>query len=103
MPRRHPAIALLLTCLLVFAQQAAVLHALAHVTAETTQQRDQHPPGASVCDKCIAFAEIEGAAPLPQFIVRRASAALPHFGGDLYHVAIAALRHYLSRAPPCLA
>ena len=60
MSRRLP-LFLLLAFLLAFAQQASALHAMSHAV-DAPAQPQKHMPGVQGCEKCLAFAEIEGAA-----------------------------------------
>ena len=90
--------AILLGLLLIFAQQAAVTHALSHHSKQ--QQQDKHFPGAKACEKCAAFAELSAAVAstasvfhIAAFTPRVPCAAV---GG----VTQAAFSLYHSRAPP---
>jgi hypothetical protein len=89
----------LLCLLFVFAQQAAVLHALSHDSEAPTQQ-DKHLPGAKVCEKCVVFAQFSAAAASSNTQLDL-SAALE----DFVSYADKSVRQqsavaYLSRAPP---
>jgi len=51
---------LLLTLLLLFAQQDGARHALHHALAEHGQQQDKHAPHSSACGHCAAYAQMGG-------------------------------------------
>ena len=51
---------LLLTLLLLFAQQGGAMHALHHVLAEHDQQHDKHTPHSSACGYCAAYTQLGG-------------------------------------------
>lgn len=96
---------LLLAFALLFAQQGAALHALAHLAegTPTQSQQEKHLPHSPVCDKCVAYAGIGSAAsssPLAfggQNTVAILVAAVP------FPVSSSPLLPYRSRAPPCSA
>lgn len=52
---------LLLTLLLLFAQQGGAMHALRHALAEKNQQHDKHAPHSSTCGYCSAYTQLGGA------------------------------------------
>jgi hypothetical protein len=49
---------------LLFAQQTAALHALAHAFPAQATQQEQDLPAAKACSQCLALAEIQGALPM---------------------------------------
>ena len=51
---------LLLTLLLLFAQQGGAMHALHHALAEHDQQHDKHTPHSSACGYCAAYTQLGG-------------------------------------------
>jgi hypothetical protein len=51
---------LLLTFLLLFAQQGGAMHALRHALAEQHQQHDKHTPHSSACGYCAAYTQMGG-------------------------------------------
>ena len=51
---------LLLTLLLLFAQQGGAMHALHHALAEHDQQHDKHAPHSSACGHCAAYTQLGG-------------------------------------------
>jgi hypothetical protein len=52
---------LLLTLLLLFAQQGGAMHALHHALAEHDQQEhDKHTPHSSACGYCAAYTQLGG-------------------------------------------
>lgn len=98
-------IALWLAFLLLFAQQGAVLHAVAHLGdyPPARQQQEQHSHPGQVCDECLAYAGIGSAAPaaslpdLPAIASHLPADACPAAPTSAQRVA------YRSRAPPFLA
>ncbi|MDP1637416.1 MAG: hypothetical protein Q8L62_04935 [Candidatus Nitrotoga sp.] len=54
-------IPLLLTLLLLFAQQSGAAHALHHALAKQDQQHDKHAPHSATCGYCAAYAQLGGA------------------------------------------
>ncbi|MEQ1743075.1 MAG: DUF2946 family protein [Candidatus Nitrotoga sp.] len=52
---------LLLTLLLVFAQQSGAAHALRHALAEQDQQQGKHATHSSTCGYCAAYTQLGGA------------------------------------------
>ena len=47
---------------LLFAQQGALAHSIAHfLSDEAPSQQDKQLPNSKVCDKCLAYAGISGA------------------------------------------
>ena len=52
---------LLLTFLLLFAQQSGFVHVLNHVAVEQGQQQDKHAPHSSACGYCAAYTQIGSA------------------------------------------
>jgi hypothetical protein len=51
---------LLLTLLLLFAQQGGAMHALHHALVEHDQQHDKHTPHSSACGYCAAYTQLGG-------------------------------------------
>ena len=51
---------LLLTLLLLLAQQGGAMHALRHALAEHGQQHDKHIPHSSACGYCAAYTQLGG-------------------------------------------
>lgn len=51
---------LLLTLLLLCAQQGGAMHALRHALAEQDQQHDKHTPHSATCGYCAAYAQLGG-------------------------------------------
>ncbi|CAH1906147.1 conserved exported hypothetical protein [Candidatus Nitrotoga sp. HW29] len=51
---------LLLTLLLLFAQQGGAMHALHHALVENGQQHDKHAPHSSACGYCAAYTQLGG-------------------------------------------
>jgi hypothetical protein len=54
---------LLLSLLLVIAQQGAVAHEISHYVdnVKQSQQKNKQSPADKLCEKCLAFAQIAGA------------------------------------------
>jgi hypothetical protein len=94
------ATALLLAFALLFAQQAALLHALAHATDLTAPQK-QLPP-AHQCGECVAGADLSGglvpASPSVVVDAVRVFEAAPR----AYSARIETRVPFRSRAPPAL-
>ena len=95
---------LLLAFLLAFAQQAAALHALSHLThsGSVPAQQDHHLPNAKVCDKCLAFAETGSAIHSATSV---APLAVAFFDATLWFapwISRAILSAAPARAPPLL-
>jgi hypothetical protein len=51
---------LLLTLLLLLAQQGGAVHALRHALADQQQQHDKHIPHSSACGYCAAYTQLGG-------------------------------------------
>ncbi|RFC36476.1 MAG: hypothetical protein DID90_2727554073 [Candidatus Nitrotoga sp. LAW] len=51
---------LLLTLLLLFAQQSGAAHALHHALAKQDQQHGKHAPHSEACGSCAAYAQLGG-------------------------------------------
>ncbi|RFC37312.1 MAG: hypothetical protein DID90_2727553230 [Candidatus Nitrotoga sp. LAW] len=51
---------LLLTLLLLFAQQSGAAHALHHALAKQDQQHDKHAPHSAACGHCAAYTQLGG-------------------------------------------
>lgn len=51
---------LLLTLLLLFAQQGGAMHAVHHALVEHGQQHDKHTPHSSACGYCAAYTQLGG-------------------------------------------
>ena len=52
---------LLLALILLFAQQAGVMHALSHTLAEQSQQNKQLPHSPAACGQCAAYTQLGSA------------------------------------------
>ncbi len=91
-------IVVFLALLLVFSQQAAARHALAHY-ADTSQQ-DQDFSGAKTCEKCTAFAKFSSALAPGNAIFHTPGLAHQLPRAFFESVPGAAFHLYLSRAPP---
>ena len=93
---------LILVLLLAFAQQAGSVHALSHLRAAESSRQSKHPPIEKACDKCLAFASLDG-------IVEGHDAKPPtppsydvFISTDGTRAAVAVVTPYLTRAPPRL-
>lgn len=93
---------LLLALVLLFAQQGAALHALSHLAERLPEQsrQDKQLPHSPACDKCVVYAEVEGALasggmPLP-FVAAPAFVAATMPAARLSCLD----RAYHARAPP---
>ncbi|MGB9150316.1 MAG: hypothetical protein WCB36_08720 [Burkholderiales bacterium] len=87
---------------LLFAQQAATTHAMAHAFQSQSGQQEQDPPSAKACSQCMALAEIQSAIPAGH----AAFAALPlSFIGHRFSASSALQKYnriFSARAPPVL-
>lgn len=98
---RAVACRLLLAVLLVFAQQAGMLHELQHAFDKLAQTSDTRKPQKDVCPQCVAFAGVHhaagGALPLLPLVRQRHPRpdATPFGSAPAVFTA-----SYLSRAPP---
>lgn len=92
--------AFVLGLLLVLAQLGGSVHALTHVQDSASQEQQKHPAGQKVCDQCLAFATIGGAAKshAPQFAVADGRDEIPCYA--FLSVASREATPYQSRAPP---
>lgn len=95
---------LLLSLLLVIAQQGAVAHEISHYVdyLNQSQQNDKQSPADKLCEKCLAFAQIAGAVHAEPPVL-----ALPALTYDYTPVAPVAViaaeaPAYRSRGPPLL-
>lgn len=90
----------LFSVVLLFAQQAATTHAMAHAFQSQAGQQEQDLPGARACSQCIALAEIQSVIPAGN----AAFAALPVSFISHTFSASSALQKYnrifSARAPP---
>lgn len=96
----------------LFAQHGALLHAFSHVANLGTHSGIQSdsagaghsklPSQTKVCDQCLAFAQIGTALPSASWAMLDAASLHAVSFGDLASASIAAVRAYLSRAPPPL-
>jgi len=90
---------------LLFTQQGAALHALAHLAENLSPQSEQekHLPHSPACDKCVVYAGMGSAAAsvAPSFDFRELSES---FFETRFSPVFSKLQHpYSSRAPPHLA
>jgi hypothetical protein len=91
----------LLVLALLFAQQGAVTHGIAHVLAE--QSQDQSLPHDQQCDLCAAYAQVGsalGSNAIHFDFAARAVETLSTCSASFYSIAFAA---FTARAPPCSA
>jgi hypothetical protein len=94
--------AILLAFLLVFAQQAAAIHALSHFTDKQQDRQEKHPPGTKACEKCAVFAKLGNAIPSTEafFVLSKSTQFLTCVSLDgVTHLGFSP---YQSRAPPYL-
>lgn len=94
--------ALLLAFTLLFAQQGAVLHALAHAAESTASQQEKHLPHSPACDKCVVYAGMGSAAPAAPLVFAAQQDAIVLAAALFALLFSAPYRSYLSRAPPRL-
>jgi hypothetical protein len=96
-------VAVALAVMLVFAQQAGVLHALSHLGgASDTTQPQKHHPGEKVCDHCLVFAVVHGGAPSAQLLIPVVDGQSHFHANEALSVPPRRAAHYRSRAPPAL-
>lgn len=93
---------LLLAFALLFAQQGAVLHALAHLAEGTPaqSQQEKHLPHSPACDKCVAYAGIGSAASSAPLAFDGQGASGVLAAAVLFLILSSPLHPYRSRAPP---
>ena len=86
---------------LLFAQQGALAHGISHfMSGEAPLQQDKPLPHSKVCDKCIAYAGINGAlhSDSPIILLHDADAGL--FGSVAHCFLSTSFLAFSSRAPP---
>jgi hypothetical protein len=93
---------LLLTFVLLFAQQVASLHAMSHALQSQTTQEEQDLPNAKSCSQCIALADIQSALPPrnPPFVSSLAGFITGAFADSSALTPLAL--GFSARAPPAL-
>lgn len=93
---------LLLAFALLFAQQGAVLHALAHLAegTPTQSQQEKHLPHSPACDKCVVYAGIGSAASSSPLVFHGQETADILAAAVLFLILSFPLHAYRSRAPP---
>lgn len=112
MIRMRPFIAVLLSLLLLGAQQVAFAHMIGHIgsvgVAVTTVDGDDEGHGEAltlshVCTTCVSASGLASAAPfgVPPGLTFDAVVAAPMVVTD-FAVAVAVALHYFARAPPAL-
>jgi hypothetical protein len=105
MLHRRPVVIVLLAFLVLFAQEAAAVHPLSHLSEPLSApgQPGKHLPHSPVCEQCVAFAQLGGALPsVPLVIEPQRAATVPVFPIAL-RIICRICRPYHSRAPPPLA
>ena len=86
---------------LLFAQQGALAHSVAHfLSNEAPLQQDKPLPNSKVCDKCIAYAGISGAlhSDSPIILLHDTNDGL--FASDARCILSLSFLAFSSRAPP---
>ncbi|MFI4922153.1 MAG: hypothetical protein ACHP6J_00365 [Burkholderiales bacterium] len=86
---------------LLFAQQAALAHSVAHfLSDEAPSQQDKQLPNSKVCDKCLAYAGISGAlhSDSPTILLHDTSSGF--FAGVAHCFLSTTFLAFSSRAPP---
>jgi hypothetical protein len=91
---------LLLAFVLLFAQQGAALHALEHFAENRAPQQEKHLPHSPVCEKCVVYAGIGGAASSSPLAFEEQKAVGILVAIVLFSVIAFPLQAYHSRAPP---
>ena len=96
---------LLFAILLVFAQQAAMLHPYVHTVdfQQKSQSDKQAPKYSEVCEKCLAFADIGSAVGSQSYTLNIASGPFELISTNHQSIASERFPDYRSRAPPTLA
>lgn len=98
---RRPLLYACLSLLLLFAQGAEVLHELSHLREHPPAREGKQLPHSSVCDKCIAFAQLGGGpVPVTPLSFSGVHEAIPCPVAALVSAVSAPTRRYVSRAPP---
>jgi hypothetical protein len=86
---------------LLFAQQGALAHSVAHfLSDEAPSQQDKQLPNSKVCDKCLAYAGMSGAlhSDSPNILLHDSNAGL--FTGVAHCFFSTSFLAFSSRAPP---
>lgn len=92
--------------MLLLAQQGAFSHALTHLSgfsAPQSSQQDKHLPHSPVCDKCVVYAGMSGAATATPFAMPTLDVVTDLVSQDRFPFRSETPSHYRSRAPPSLA
>ncbi|HYX73601.1 MAG TPA: hypothetical protein VE819_02845 [Steroidobacteraceae bacterium] len=102
---RRPSLVLLLSFLLVFVQQGAVLHELGHLSggahgAGATLRADVHPSSGGVCQSCEAYAQVANPAAGSTATLPLDVAALMPVPDPCYAIVAADTPTPRSRGPP---
>lgn len=93
-----------LAFLLLFAQQGAAVHALAHFSdfAPTPSSQDKQLPHSSACDKCISYSHMGGALHASGLVFHAADLIFVQSGALSLGIPTVSVFPYAARAPPHL-
>lgn len=102
---RSSFLSLFFAILLVFAQQAAMLHPYVHTAdfQQKSQGDKQAPKHSDVCGKCVALADIGNAVDSQSHTFDIASGLFEPLSTNHQPIASERFPYYHSRAPPILA
>ena len=92
----------LLACLLVFAQEAAVVHLSEHAAERFGNGQSTTHTGDSICTKCSLFASFGNSPPANALVFKLALTQREHFDTAAFSLETRTVVHYQSRAPPVL-
>jgi hypothetical protein len=102
---RRSFLSLLFAILLVFAQQAAMLHPYVHVAdwQQKSSQDKQTPKHLEICGKCVALADIENTVSSQSYTLNITFEQFELLTTSRLSIASEYFLPYHSRAPPTLA
>lgn len=98
-------LSLFFALLLVFAQQAAVVHGYVHTAdlQQSSQNDKQSPKHNEVCAQCVALADISGAIGAKSYVFKLDAGQQQPWPALQLALAGTTRLYYRSRAPPSLA
>lgn len=98
----RPFFFLLLSLVLLFAQQGAARHNLSHLSEPLSshQQQDKQLPHSPACDKCVVYAGLGSALTANSLAIPNLSIQFVHLATSAPLLLLQAVRIYLARAPP---
>ena len=94
----------ILAILMLFAQQGAAVHALAHFSdfAPTPSSQDKQLPHSSACDKCISYSHMGGALHASSLVFHAGDLLYAQPGALSLGIPTVSVFPYAARAPPHL-